>query len=266
MTTCISLRLDGAEETLSPSAFTSAVKYFSDTLQELDTSISNNPRGTVRWSIEALTKSSPAVVTFSAQPMLSAENYAPKIQEVCLSGVRQLTERADWPSQYSDAALSKLNSLAKLHCSEKRSGLSLIEIVVNGQSAAIGPDTCENIQRLTGEGYESMGSIVGNLDAITVHQTNEFRVWEEVTQSPVRCRFEGMMLQEITNALGRRVLVYGSIKTNYRGQKTSIQVHGLELYPDESELPSIEDMSGLVDDFTGGLELGDYIESVRYSE
>ena len=240
MTTYISLRLDGAEETLSPSAFTSAVKYFSDTLQELDSVISNNPKGTVRWSIEALTKSSPAVVTFSAQSMLSAENYAPKIQEVCLSGVRQLTERADWPSQYSDAALSKLNSLAKLHCSEKRSGLSLIEIVVNGQSAAIGPDTCENIQRLTGEGYESMGSIVGSIDAITVHQTNEFRVWEEVTQSPVRCHFEEMMLQEITNALGRRVLVYGSIKTNYRGQKHPFKCMASNLTPTSQNYPLLK--------------------------
>ena len=74
---------------------------------------------------------------------------------------------------------------------------------------------------------------------------------------PVRCWFPEGMLDSIKNALGKRVLVFGDVRTNHRGEHMSVIVEGYESYPSEEELPTIEEMSGLIDDFTRGLSLGD---------
>ena len=46
------------------------------------------------------------------------------------------------------------------------------------------------------------------------------------------------------------------------GQPTAIYVHGFDLYADEARLPSIEEMSELVDDFTGSMSLKDHLEEM----
>jgi hypothetical protein len=240
-----------------------ALGHFLGILRDLDAAISKDIRGSVVWDIANITKASPAIITLEGQTILSERDYTDQIERECVAGLKLLREAGDRRPLYSDATLVKIQKLAKLQRRRQRDKLDLIEVIKDNSSVSVGIDTLENILALTGTIYESIGSIVGNLDAITIHHGSEFRVWEEVHNSPVNCRFSKGQLDKVKEALGERVLVYGLVKMNHRGQRTSIQVEDFEVYPKDDELPKIEEMSGLVEDFTGGIPLGEYLEEIR---
>ena len=259
----INLRLEGPYEGLYPGSLINALRHFWRLLQDLDATISKDPRGTTNWDIQHLSKSSPAVIAFVGQSHLTTIDHTHEIENDCIQGLKLLSASGERLPSYSDAAISKALRLAKLCQRRAHQRLDLIEVSASGERVAIGPDTVANIESLTATKYESLGSIVGNLDAITVRNGTEFRVWEEVSGQPVTCRFTEEMLEQVEDSLGLRVLVYGDVRANYKGQIIGIYVHGFGMYADEANLPPIKEMSGLVDDFTGGMPLKDYLEEIR---
>ena len=261
----INLRLEGHEGVLTPGAFLNAVRYFWGMLRDLDSAISHEEGGSIHWEILSLRKDSPAVVAFAGRS-LTERDHLERTETACVVGLRQLSEGERLPD-YSDAAVAKALKLARLRQGRRRSrqgALGVIQVFTDRDAVDVGPHTVEGIQSLTEIRYEAVGSIVGNLDSITVHRGSEFRVWEELEGRPVTCRFAPALLGQVKDALGRRVLVFGDVRSNYQGQPTLIDVQGFENYPEDSELPTIEQMSGLVDDFTGGMPLRDYLEDIRH--
>lgn len=258
----INLKLEGRDEVLTPGTFVNALRYFWGMLRDLDSAVSKDERGSIDWEIESLSKNSPAVVKFTGRSLTNAHNL-PRIEHACVNGLRQLSEGRRLPD-FSDAAVTKALHLAKLKSYRRRDALSAIQVYTDTDEVDVGPHTVEGIRTLTTIRYEAAGSIVGNLDSITVHRGSEFRVWEELEERPVTCRFTSELLEEVKNALGRRVLVYGNIRSNFRGQPTVISVQGFEYYPEDSELPTIEQMSGLIEDFTEGVSLGEYLADIRH--
>lgn len=261
MTGSVKLRIEGQEEILNPTTFLNAVKYFWGMLRDLDSAVTQGQSNAVAWEIEALSKSSPALIAFRGRSHTDAENLV-RIEQTCMRGLVQLSKGERLP-HYSDSAIRNALRLARLHNLKRRDGLRLIQVFSDTQQIELGPHTVKGIESLTNVTYESIGSVVGNLDSISVHRGNEFRVWEEQEAHAVTCRFPSDLLEQAKQALGSRVLVYGDVKSNSRGQRMSVMVHGIEPYPRDFDLPSIEQMSGIIDNFTNGLSIGEYIEEIR---
>ena len=257
----INLRLEGHDEVLNPNTYINALRHFWGMLRDLDLAISKGRTGSIHWEIESISKNSPAVVTFRGRS-LTAPDSLDRVERSCIVGLKQLSQGQRLPD-YSDAAVKKALQLASLHSHRKPGGLNLIQVSTDSNEVDVGPHTVDGIQSLIKVKYESLGSIVGNLDSISVHRGNEFRVWEELEGRPVTCRFPDILLERAKEALGSRVLVHGDIKSNFRGQRTLVMVHGFEPYPQNSELHTIEQMSGIIDDLTDGMPLGEYIEDIR---
>ncbi len=260
----IYIKVDGHQGILTPGTLLNAIKYFWDFLRDLDSAIAGDPMGTVYWHIEHLSKDSPAVIAFQGQSRLAARDYVSEIEDECIEGVKAINEMGERRRNYSDAALNKVLKLAKLHTIRNpRDRVDELTIASNGNKVEVGKITIDRIDELRSARYYSQGSVVGNLDSITVHQGSEFRVWEEVLGRAVTCRFPKEKLEDVKGVLGKRVLVFGQLQANDKGLPTSIIVEGIEPYPEESELPTIEEMSGLVDNLTGGLSMSEYIEEIR---
>ena len=257
----INLRLEGRDDFLNPSTYINALRHFWGMLRDLDVAISKGRAGCIEWEIESLSKNSLALITFRGCSLAASDSMV-EVERSCIFGLKKLSEGQRLPD-YSDAAVKKALKLASLHTHRKPDGLNLIQVFTDTNEVEVGPDTVDGIQSLIKVRYESMGSIVGNLDSISVHRGNEFRVWEELEGYPVTCRFPDTLLERTKDALGRRVLVHGDLKSNFRGQRISVIVHGFEMYPQDSELPTIEQMSGIIEDLTDGVSLGEYIEDIR---
>ena len=88
-------------------------------------------------------------------------------------------------------------------------------------------------------------------------------MWDDFSGRVVTCKFRQDMLDEVKEGLKHRVLVYGTLKRNAQSLPVSITVSEIEALPDESQLPTIEEMSGLIDDMTEGSTLMEYLEDLR---
>jgi hypothetical protein len=87
-------------------------------------------------------------------------------------------------------------------------------------------------------------------------------VWSETTGKPVTCRFDEQLFDRVRDALRRRIAVHGLVKWNALGHPISVAVEGMETIEPQREM-TIEEVSGAVEDFTGGLSLEDYLEELR---
>src|SRR6266542_5001977 len=256
------LLLDGHNHVLRPDAFVQAIKGFVRLLRELDASVSTDPHGSATWEIISLTKSSPAVIGFKANPRKQREprkDYVETIRQDCVVGLDLLSKKPERLRSYTDRALERTELLAKLRSTDR---FDEIRVMADRADASVGVATLANIQTIKGPTYESSGSVVGTLEAVSVHNAFEFRIWSETTGKPVTCRFDETMFDKVREALRRTVVVHGLVKWNALGHPISIAVEGMEIVEPPREM-TIEEVSGAVEDFTEGLSLADYLEELR---
>ncbi len=107
----------------------------------------------------------------------------------------------------------------------------------------------------------SFGTVVGSLDSISVHRGREFRVWDEQTTRPVTCSIkQGKQEARAKELLGEKVVVTGMVRADRFGRPVSMTVESVDQFVSPSNWPSIEEMRGLVPNFTGGLSLREFFE------
>ena len=264
MSNHIYLRI-GVGGSIKPGNLVKSLSHSYDILRELDASITDDPKGGIDWGIDTIKKESPLEVAFagSARTIDSASPMG-EIQSALIAGLNALsvdTEEPERPQYYSDKALRAVQKLADLRKSGNIGDIELSTSLHN--KARITEITSRSVRLLIDAAFESQGSIVGSLDSITVHKSHEFRVWDEFTGRAVTCKFRKDMLDQVKESLKHRVLVYGTVKRNAQSLPVNIMVSGIEAQLDESQLPTIEEMSGLVNDITKGSTLKEHLEDLR---
>jgi hypothetical protein len=252
----------GNSDNITLSTFINGLRNFLGILEDVDSAVSENPSGSMKWELTVLQKNSPPLVGVTPQVRkLSVPDASAVIQAQVLENIHSLTTTGERTKYMPDAALAKLKVIAR---TSKRLGPSMAYVNSNGHEGrqeAITENTFKNVSELTDPKYSAYGSVVGKLESISVHKGNEFRVWDKNTGRPVRCLFSPEREAEVKDRLRDTVLVAGIVKFNSAGLPISLDMDDLEQFT-ERALPSIADMSGLVDDFTGGRTLKQYLEDM----
>ncbi len=258
----------GTQDRITLSELIDALRNFLLALKDLDATITRDPRGSLIWDVVALEKNSPPLVgvaphqkpTFRKQ---GVQDYSNEVESQLIENARIFQTGTERTQFLSDSALKHLESLAK---KTSRLGPMAVFQSDNGASAPknetpITSETLSNVKKLTSPRYSAFGSIKGSLDAISIHHDFEFRVWDENTRKPVRCKFSRDDLERVKTLLGSRVTVLGVLTSNSAG--TPISIEAEEFTPaSQTKLPTIAEMSGLVHDFTDGKSLKDYMEEL----
>jgi len=92
----------------------------------------------------------------------------------------------------------------------------------------------------------SFGSVEGVLKAIDLSRKPVFRIYDLLTNKSVRCYFYSNSIEEFKDALEKRVSVSGLVKSREDGEKLSIEVEEIEIFPPEDELPTIQEIIGIL--------------------
>lgn len=259
MSDIIFLRV-GTGNHVSLGDFITSLRNFLQTLRNFDATVSDRLGGSIEWEVVSLEKNSPPVI--GVAPMhkkRGLRDFSSVIEEQFIESTELLSTSGERHRLMSDSALLNIGRLARL---VPKIGTLAVYIDGTGEikaQAEITEKTLNSVEQLTRVKYRAYGSIVGNLDSINVHTGNEFRVWDERTKKPVRCRFDEKDLERVKGLLKSRVIVYGKLQSNSAGHPISISADELGTRP-KRKLPTIEEMSGLVEDFTEGLSLKDYME------
>jgi len=254
----IGIQLAGKKDRIPAAVFVRSLNSFLELLSDVDSMLSKQSKGSVRWELVSLQKASPALIEFGGVSRIEAMDYSGAIQDSVLEGIEQLSDRPEQPQFYSYSAMVRTRAMA-----EQAKHLDWMTIFSGGRKVLLDRRISNNIEYLLGEGSKSLGSLRGSLDALMVHSGHEFRIWSTKWPRPIVCRFKRDMLQLVLSHIKQQVEVIGEIQRNAKGEPVVMNVH--ELVPMEAVTtsPTIEEMSGIVPNLYGGDSLRNYLDELR---
>jgi hypothetical protein len=239
--------------------FWRATGNFLGLLQEVDSAVAAKKAGNLRWKLTTLQISPSPLI--GVTPLLSrraTHDTSRIVESEIITNISSLTERGERNRYLSDAALSKVEKIAKTTPKMGPSSIYVAESI--NLTTIVTAKTLSQVQDLTRSSSVSFGTVVGNLDTISVHNGLEFRVWDEETKRPVRCYLPTQRRSQAMDMLGVRVLVTGMVKADRYGRPMSMKVETFDSVSVPGELPTIEQMRGFIPDFTGDLSLKEFLE------
>lgn len=140
----------GNSDRITLNAFISKLRTFLGLLEDFDSALSDNPRGSMKWEIVSLRKNSPPEVGIDAVPrVLHAPSTLGMIEEQVFSNIALLSHAAERGPRMPDAALMKMKSLAT---GTKKIGPSAVFVEGNGRprrEEQITESTLRNVRELT---------------------------------------------------------------------------------------------------------------------
>ena len=106
----------------------------------------------------------------------------------------------------------------------------------------------EFIAAASNPAHIAVGSVEGTLEAVTVHDTIAFSIYDAITHRRVECKCNREILEMAKNRyFGSRVIVSGLVSYNAQGDATSIKVDDVRALGN-AHLPQAKDIRGLYSD------------------
>lgn len=159
-------------------------------------------------------------------------------------GLKQVQRSRKRPAHFSDNALQSAKELARLNDGRAISKLKIVrtsrEHVLVDEKAAV------NVDFIMGGTMEEWGTIEGTLEMISSRSALHFGVWDVIHDRQVRCYFGPDKLDDAMRTFRKRVAVSGPIRYRPTGEAVSIEVEDLQAFPEESELPTLEQTYGIL--------------------
>jgi hypothetical protein len=214
----------------------------------------------VRWEVVKLQMHSPLRMTVA--PSISgkpAKTIGRRIVKACLTGVMNIEKSPTHPKHFDEDALEATRDLLKV---VKKDGSVLKLGSDHKDEVTVTELALEHIEDVVARArvYVDHGTIEGQLDEISVHESPVAFIWERFPVRRVKCVISQEQVQQVKDLLGRRVALTGRI--SYRNHKpVSVQVEAIRAMRDENELPQLKDIQPI--DITGGLSPEEYVQRLR---
>lgn len=223
----------------------SAGGTFAGLIHEVARSYLGTRKDPLRW-IVTVEKGS---VRLPLRPEVAHDEVAPSaipgLIEAITNGLALLDMRAERPVHFSDKALQDAKALSNLVSDE------LPITVRNGkESAELSKRVAANVDDLLGPPETSYGTVEGALEGIQIHGAkNQFAVYDALTGVRTECRLsEDVTLDDLRPAIGKQVGIRGEITRRASGDRI-IVAHALSIFPSEDDLPSVEDVLGILEGY-----------------
>lgn len=257
------LAIEGEPGQIDAREFSRALEEFVQVLERVGGCLTPREHP-VHWRLERVAMGSIGV---DVVPVLSDGGVdAPAALESVLAtvfaGFEELRREPRIPQGFDVRAVEVTKKLA---ARAGRGGLRSVTVVRprTRQSTPLDPLVRDNAAAAVTATRESIGSVVGRLTMINVKGKPHFTVQDERAARPVRCNFEYKDIEQVKAGLGRRVVAFGLLRRNKAGQVVRVDMRRLRVFPDDSALPTPDDLAGADPEYGGGLSSVEYIRQVR---
>lgn len=230
------LRLELGAEQVELRHLVSAASTFAALITEVARAMTKE-EGTVTWTVAVEPGSVVLPVKPHGEPRLAAA-----LLDAIPKGIAAIEHEAKRPQHFTDQALTQAQHLANLSSDDLP-----IRVCGGRRAIRLTKNLVANVDVLTREAQPRIGTIEGRLDEVNVHGRPTFQVWERLSGDKVLCRVgDGITIDELGEALGKRVAVRGRIRESKAGQKITIDVKQLRVFDAEEDLPTPEDVLGIL--------------------
>ncbi|MBA7503554.1 hypothetical protein ES706_02165 [subsurface metagenome] len=255
----ITLRLTGDPENVPALAFLEAIRSFLNILVEVDVAVSARPRGSLKWLVTELSSSIPAI-TLMPKSIAKDLDVSADVIRATADGLETLERETVRPAHFSDAALESAGRMVSLI----GRGISRVTIFTAYRlETRVTQHVAANVDEIMRGLGKALGTVEGTIEMVTIHERRYFNLYEALTRQAIPCYFQPELFEMVKDALGKRVGVYGEIRTTRAGQVTSITAKEVTVFPPREKLPQTDDVVGILADMTRGLDIEEYIKRLH---
>lgn len=217
----------GSETPVELRQLVSVSDTFADLINDVAEAFTGR-RKPVKWIVEVQKGS--VRLPLKAEPSIQdvRPSAMPEIASAIAHGIAQLEREPERPQYFTDQALEYAKSLASL------SSEALPLSVRNGaERVVLSKQLLVNADIVLGQSRSSFGSVEGRLEALNIHGGKQFRIYSSIDDKAITCNFgRHLELDDILRAVGKKIMVRGVVKTNPRGERTTIEAHSIRVLGD----------------------------------
>lgn len=225
---------------LTPDAFLAASRHFFGLIKEI--AADAEEEGTVGWRVKV--KEGSNLIALEPDE-LSASDKVDAVYRKFSEATTALMSGDIDEAGLTDSALNHYRQLSDLTASKKQA--VTMRLWVKRSPQMIGPKIGEAIREDWRAGYKDVGTIDGRLLAIQESgATLKIKIKDPLYKRAIDCTLPEDMIAEALSTFRKRVEVTGLIKYRRNGQPVSISVDTIHTMPDDDDLPSAEDVRGIL--------------------
>jgi len=128
-----------------------------------------------------------------------------------------------------------------------QNGIAGFRVGLNGDTVRLTPEMRKPVKEALEGRYQAIGSLEGRIDGMSAHEPPFFcTVYSMLSGEPVRCTFGPELLDKVWENFKQRVIVRGVFTTRPNGEVTGMRVSDVERLSDTDELPSVDDILGIL--------------------
>lgn len=226
---------------LAPEEFVAAVKAFFGYVAEI-TEAQSGDGSDVTWVVRV--REGSALVALEPSASAPASRLG-MIYRQAGYGAIALANGLVHESGLTDKAINHLKRLSEL--SDKQNAGGGIALWVRRESVAIDAVISKKIQEEWDSDYYDFGTIEGRLEAIQdVSGALRIRVRDFLYPRAINCIVPENMIDTVLNSFRKRVEIEGKIHYRRDGTPISIEAHLIDVLPEDDELPTADDVRGIM--------------------
>ena len=236
----VGFSLSGAE--IPMSTFISVAKQLADLLQELEAALTG--KRSLDWCIENLRMGSAELTVRPSAQSQDTLDSGSAVITFALDGLAVVEDTARRPPHFTDQALRQAKSLVNAAKGDAN-GLSIFGGSETAhRQVAVSKRLVAHVDELIGAASVAFGSLEGRLEAVTIHDSIAFSIYDSITSRRILCSCSRETLDLAIRHFDKRVSVSGEIKFTVQGDATSMKVD--EVRPlGTGALPQARDIRGL---------------------
>lgn len=231
-------------EDLPPDRFMAAARAFFGYVQEISEAVSHDA-DTAKWIVKV--REGSTLLAVAPKPSVPPE-VARVVYARAESGLRHLVNRDIEDSGLGEPALKHLRVLSEMtEAGPNKAAPVSIRIWIEKKPIAFEPAIASAIREDQRADYNDYGVIEGRLETIQeTYGSLQLYLRDALLKQRVRCYFPEGMLANVFEHFRKRVEVSGIIHYRRNGLPISIEAEHILGLPDDSELPTADDVRGIL--------------------
>ncbi|MFD2417846.1 hypothetical protein [Amycolatopsis pigmentata] len=183
------------------------------------------------------------------RPLRSSDDTDAAFRRV-LTGLREAERVPSVPNGWGDSAVQDGRGVSDNLGTFTDAGVELIlrdgALVVD--RVRVTNAARDHLKQATESRRIAIGSVIGRLDSLSLHDRREARLWPDGGGSSVTIRFSQAQVDEVRQEVGRRVEARGKLVRDYRGRPVSVELRVLTRLKTRDESPRLGTGAGVAPD------------------
>jgi hypothetical protein len=235
------------------------LQFLGAMLKEIDLMVAN--KKTTYYRIINLKLSSPAEIWLEAIPLDNKLNITPILRQRLIDELNNVRNKADAAAKAPRSFLETLKGITSSLGKE----ISCAAIISDSHRIDLDKPFRENLEIFLAPDRQCYGSVEGVLEAINLHNKNEFSIFPTIGPRKILCTFTRDLRKQAIEGIEKMVLVSGIMSYRYKEKypyKIAVK-EPIRVYPPEEELPHLADLRGIAPDATGDLSSEEFVGKIR---